>query len=51
MTTVNSLLTSSNFKRFLDYNGIKDNPIPEAYPQLQEKIEAYNKIYQIAYVF
>lgn len=36
--------TSSIFKRFLEHNKIKDNPIPKSYPQLQGKIEAYNKI-------
>ena len=44
MTTVNSLLTSSIFKRFLEHNRIKDKPIPKSYPQLQGKVEAYNKI-------
>ena len=32
------------FKRFLEHNDIKDKPIPNSYPQLQGKIEAYNKI-------
>ena len=32
------------FKRFLEYNNIKDKPIPKSYPQLQGKVEAYNKI-------
>ena len=36
--------TSKIFKRFLEYNNIKDKPIPNFYPQLQGKIEAYNKI-------
>lgn len=36
--------TSSIFKRFLEHNNIKDKPIPKSYPQLQGKIEAYNKI-------
>jgi putative transposase len=36
--------TSSIFKRFLEHNNIKDKPIPNFYPQLQGKIEAYNKI-------
>ena len=35
---------SKIFKRFLEYNNIKDKPIPNSYPQLQGKIEAYNKI-------
>lgn len=37
-------LTSKMFKRYLIKNGIKDKPIPAAYPQLQGKVEAYNKI-------
>ncbi len=28
----------------LNYNNIKDKPIPNSYPQLQGKIEACNKI-------
>jgi putative transposase len=36
--------TSKVFKRFLEHNRIKDKPIPKSYPQLQGKIEAYNKI-------
>jgi putative transposase len=36
--------TSTVFKRFLEHNSIKDKPIPKAYPQLQGKIEAHNKI-------
>ena len=36
--------TSKMFKRFLDYNNIGDKPIPNSYPQLQGKVEAYNKI-------
>lgn len=36
--------TSKIFKRFLEHNNIKDKPIPKSYPQLQGKIEAYNKI-------
>ena len=35
---------SKIFKRFLEYNNIKDKPIPNSYPQLQGKIEACNKI-------
>src|SRR3954447_20777608 len=35
---------SQIFKRFLEYNNIKDKPIPKSYPQLQGKVEAYNKI-------
>lgn len=44
MTMVKSLLTYSIYKRFLGYNRIKDKLIPKFYPQLQGKIEAYNKI-------
>ena len=36
--------TSKTFKRFLQRNNIKDKSIPARYPQLQGKIEAYNKI-------
>ena len=36
--------TSRIFKHFLEHNHIKDKPIPKSYPQLQGKIEAYNKI-------
>jgi transposase InsO family protein len=36
--------TSKIFKHFLQRNKIKDKPIPARYPQLQGKIEAYNKI-------
>jgi putative transposase len=36
--------TSKTFKRFLQCNNIKDKSIPARYPQLQGKIEAYNKI-------
>ncbi len=36
--------TSKIFKGFLKKNNIKDKPIPKGYPQLQGKIEAYNKI-------
>ncbi len=36
--------TSKIFRRFLQCNNIKDKPIPARYPQLQGKIEAYNKI-------
>ena len=35
---------SKVFKGFLEHNNIRDKPIPNSYPQLQEKIEAYNKI-------
>ena len=33
--------TSNMFKRFLEHNDIKDKPIPNSYPQLAGKIEAY----------
>ena len=36
--------TSKIFKRFLEHNDIKDKPIPKSYPQLQGKVDAYNKI-------
>jgi len=36
--------TSKIIKRFLEHNNIKDKPIPNSYPQLQGKVEAYNKI-------
>ena len=35
---------SKIFKHFLERNNIKDKPIPNSYPQLQGKVEAYNKI-------
>ncbi len=35
---------SKIFRRFLKKNNIKDKSIPAIYPQLQGKIEAYNKI-------
>ena len=36
--------TSKIFKHFLRKNDIKNKPIPYSYPQLQGKVEAYNKI-------
>ena len=36
--------TSNIFRRFLIHNHIKDKRIPNCYPQLQGKIEAYNRI-------
>ena len=36
--------TSKTFRHFLKRNKIKDKSIPARYPQLQGKIEAYNKI-------
>lgn len=35
---------SKSFRQYLRENDIKDKPIPAAYPQLQGKVEAYNKI-------
>lgn len=35
---------SKSFRKYLRVNDIKDKPIPAAYPQLQGKVEAYNKI-------
>ena len=37
-------LTSKTFRYFLKRNKIKNKSIPARYPQLQGKIEAYNKI-------
>ena len=36
--------TSNIFRHFLVHNHIKDKRIPNRYPQLQGKVEAYNKI-------
>ena len=36
--------TSKRFKHFLVHNNIRDKQIPNFYPQMQGKIEAYNKI-------
>jgi transposase InsO family protein len=36
--------TSKVFRNFLENKQIKDKPIPKFYPQMQGKIEAYNKI-------
>jgi transposase InsO family protein len=36
--------TSKTFRHFLKHNDIDDKPIPKSYPQLQGKVEAYNKI-------
>src|SRR6476660_1766256 len=36
--------TSKIFRRFLVQNQIEDKQIPNSYPQLQGKVEAYNKI-------
>ena len=42
--------TSRIFKHFLVHNHIKDKRIPNSYPQLQGKIEAYNKIVKIEFL-
>ena len=45
MITVNSLHPSRIFRHFLVHNQIKNKQIPNSYPpQLQGKIEAYNKV-------
>ena len=36
--------TSTIFKNYLRFHGIKDKQIPKGYPQEQGKVEAYNKI-------
>jgi transposase InsO family protein len=36
--------TSKIFRRFLVHNQIKDKRIPNSYPQLQDKVEAYGKM-------
>ncbi|MGC2599515.1 MAG: integrase core domain-containing protein, partial [Nitrososphaeraceae archaeon] len=36
--------TSRIFRQFLVHNQIKNKQIPNSYPQLQGKVEAYNKI-------
>ena len=36
--------TSRIFRHFLVHNQIKNKQIPNSYPQLQGKIDAYNKI-------
>ena len=36
--------TSNIFRHFLVHNHIKDKRIPNRYPELQGKVEAYNKI-------
>ncbi|MGA7897593.1 MAG: hypothetical protein WCA39_01895 [Nitrososphaeraceae archaeon] len=38
------MLTSRIFRHFLIHNQIKDKQIPKSYPQIQEKVEADNKI-------
>jgi transposase InsO family protein len=44
MITESSLFTSRILKDFLVHNHIKDKLIQNSYPQLQGKIEAYNKM-------
>jgi hypothetical protein len=44
MITESSLHLESSIKHFLVHNHVKDKRIPNSYPQLQGKIEAYNKI-------
>ena len=41
---------SKVFKRFLEHNRIKNKPIPKSCPQLQGKVEAYNKIVKNEFV-
>ena len=36
--------TSNIFRHFLVHNQINDKQIPNSYPQVQGKVEAYNKI-------
>jgi transposase InsO family protein len=36
--------TSRIFRHFLVHNQIRDKKIPNSYPQLQGKVEVYNKI-------
>ncbi len=43
--------TSKIFKHFLGRNDMKDKPIPNSYPQLQGKVEAYNKIVKNEFLF
>jgi transposase InsO family protein len=40
----NGKQTSKRFKHFLVHNNIRDKRIPNFYPQMQGKIEEYNKI-------
>jgi putative transposase len=42
--------TSNIFRHFLVHNQIKDKQIPNSYPQLQGKVEAYNKIVKNEFV-
>jgi transposase InsO family protein len=36
--------TSKMFRHFLVHNQLNDKQIPNSYPQLQRKVESYNKI-------
>ena len=42
--------TSKIFRHFLIHNQIKDKQIPKSYPQLQGKVEAYNKIVKSEFI-
>jgi putative transposase len=42
--------TSRIFRHFLVRNQIKDKQIPNSYPQLQGKVEAYNKIVKSEFI-
>ena len=42
--------TSRIFRHFLIHNQIKDKQIPKSYPQLQGKVEAYNKIVKSEFI-
>lgn len=43
-TTEKAVCIKKSFRKYLKENDIKDKAIPAAYPQLQGKVEAYNKI-------
>jgi transposase InsO family protein len=42
--------TSRIFRQFLVHNQIKNKQIPNSYPQLQGKVEAYNKIVKSEFI-
>ena len=42
--------TSRIFRQFLIHNQIKNKQIPNSYPQLQGKVEAYNKIVKSEFI-
>ena len=44
MEFLTNCCTSRIFKHFPVHNHIKEKPIPNSYPQLQGKVEAYNKV-------